>query len=462
MDIRAEYSVPGLSSESIVHLIGECKAYEATVGMSDWLKFLGKVYTERTKRNDIRGLFVALSGVNGNVAGAYADLRTYDSSVELVSGDKLAAQILDEFKLPDVSRFLLRIGQMTKDAIAAVSLGYYDGCAFWMAEFLNSTFTVLYGELLDQSPSTELAEIISGQVQAAKYRDLSQEQLAKDRLALARKYILGQLLTHQTMDLPAEEGFFPASVPVLQVDIDAACAELRAEGKLIQDEATCKLADIATDLALRATIIREILSGICILPHLATPEWEALVDHQLLGESLRVKDGLAIEEADRPALVQLMRWSPTGLLWALTPDEMLCGHRGKLPQVDEFLVHDHARYYRLQMLSFAINDFRIPVFSAILHERHGLRELEFMRRGVFKSQRRVELEMDVTDRTAIARYDPSLGGGLGHIWLTEHAPEPWSVFTADQSQHDAENGPSHSSNPTATDGETSSASSLST
>lgn len=70
VDICAEYPVPGLNSESIVHLIGECKAYEATVGMPDWLKFLGKLYTEKTsKRKVVRGLFVALSGVNGTSRG---------------------------------------------------------------------------------------------------------------------------------------------------------------------------------------------------------------------------------------------------------------------------------------------------------------------------------------------------------------------------------------------------------
>ena len=428
MDIRAEYPVPGLGTESIVHLIGECKAYEATVGLPDWLKFLGKVYTEKTcKRKDVRGLFVALSGVNGNVAGAYDDLRNHDLSVELISGDNLAAQILDEFKLPDVSRFLLRIGQMTTDAVGAVSLGYYAGCAFWIAEFVNSTFTVLYGESLDQSPSVELAEIISGQIQAAKYRDLSQEQLAKGRLAVARKYVLGQLLTNQTMDLSRQENFFPPNMPVSQTDIDAACAELQAEGKLIREGAALKLADIKTDLSSRAAVIREILSGLCILHHLAAREWEALVDGELLDESLRVKDGLAIEDAHRSELVKLMKWSPTGLLWALSPDEILCGHRGKSLDADKFLAPDHARYYRAQMLSFAIDDFRGANFSTILHERYGLRELEFMRQGIFKSQDRVELEMDVTERTAIARTAPRLGGKLIHVWLTEHAPEPWST-----------------------------------
>jgi hypothetical protein len=448
IDIRAEYPVPGLGSESIVHLIGECKAYEATVGLPDWLKFLGKVFTEKAcKHRDIRGLFIALSGENGNVAGAYEELRTHDESVELISGDRLAAQILDEFKLPEVSRFLLRIGQLTRDAVAAVSLGYYEGRAFWIAEFANSTFTVLYGEALDQSPSEELAEIVSGQIQAAKYRDLSQEQLSKDRLALARKYVLGQLMTKQTTDLPAQENFFPPGLRVLRADVEEARTALQAEGKLTQEGAALKLGDIEGDLSLRAAVIREALSGICILSYLAMPEWEALIDDKLLDESLRVKDGLVIEEADRPPIVQLMKWSPTALLWALNPDEVLCGHRGKVPQVDEMMVPNHARYYRIQMLNLAINDFRGPSFGTMLYERYGLRELELTHRGAFKSQKGVDLEMKVTERIAIARYDPSLGGGLGHVWLLENAPEPWSIPTPERTQPNAEKGSDKDSTP---------------
>ncbi len=444
IDIRAEYAVPSLNRENVVHLIGECKAYEATVAMPDWLKFLGKLYTEKaSRRQDLRGLFVALSGVNGNVRGAYEDLRNQDSSVELISGDDLVAQVLDEFKLPQVSQLFSRVAQLTADVIAATSLGYYQSRAFWIAEFANSTFTVLCGESLEESPAAELVAIVSGQIQAAKFRDLSQEQIAKNRLALARKYVLGQLLTNRPIDLPEQENFFPPTVPVSQADVDAACTELRAEGKMFQQATTFRLADVANDLSVRAAIICEILTGICILSHLAAPEWEALIDDDLLAESLRVKDALTIADVDRSAIVQLMKWSPTGLLWSLSKDEVLCGHRGKLPQVDEILAPDHARYYRLQMLGFAIDDFRGAAFSAMLHERYGLRELEFTRRALFKSQKQVELEMTVTDRTRIARYEPT--GGLVHVWLTEHAPEPWSTITPDSAESASGNGQGHGS-----------------
>lgn len=147
----------------------------------------------------------------------------------------------------------------------------------------------------------------------------------------------------------------------------------------------------------------------------------------MLSESLRIKDNLLIEGADRAGLIQLMKWSPTGLLWALNPDEMLCGHRGKAPAVEELMTRVHVKYYRTQLLAFAIEDFRGPWFSRILHERYGLRELEIARHGVFKSQNGVEVDMDITERIALARFAPSSGGNLIHVLLVDHAPEPWSI-----------------------------------
>jgi hypothetical protein len=426
IDIRAEYPLPGIGGEKVAHLVGECKAYEATVSLPEWLKFLGKIFTEKaSKNNDVHGLFIALSGVNGNVHGAYDDLRVHDETVQLISGDHLASQVRTEFNLPDVSSFILRVGSLTRDAIATASLGYYENRAFWIAEFVNSTFTVLLGDALDQVPSAELIEVITGQIQAAQYRDIFQEQLANDRITFARKYVLGQLLNGQSIDLPLREDLPALPVPLLQSDIEKACSLLRAEGKLIEGSTELRLCDLASDLGLRAAVVREILSGICILPHISTDNWENLINNDLLGESLRIKDELPVEEAEKPDLVKLMKWSPTGLLWALNPDEVLCGHRRKTHELDTILVPDHIRYYRLQMLGFAFNDFPSAGFMALLHERYGLRELEFGRRALFKSQIGVELEMEVTDRTRIAQYDPSLGGGLVHVWMTASAPEPW-------------------------------------
>lgn len=131
IDVRAEFSIPGLAHDNVVHLIGECKAHQTPIALPDWLKFLGKVFTERTcRKKETRGIYVALSGVNGNVAGAFDDLRAHDPTIELISGDRLAKLISEEFKLPELQIVYGIVGQLTTDAFVEASIGYYGGLAF--------------------------------------------------------------------------------------------------------------------------------------------------------------------------------------------------------------------------------------------------------------------------------------------------------------------------------------------
>jgi hypothetical protein len=101
IDVRAEYPVPGLLESSPIRLVGECKAYETPINLPDWLKFLGKVYSEEARRpGQVRGLLVALSGANGNVLGAVDELRLHKDTVDVVTGERLTSLALQEFGVP--------------------------------------------------------------------------------------------------------------------------------------------------------------------------------------------------------------------------------------------------------------------------------------------------------------------------------------------------------------------------
>lgn len=51
-------------------LICECKAYRSSVSITDWLKFLGKVFVEECQ-DKVEACFIVLSGGNEYVAGSY-------------------------------------------------------------------------------------------------------------------------------------------------------------------------------------------------------------------------------------------------------------------------------------------------------------------------------------------------------------------------------------------------------
>lgn len=431
MDINAEFALPGLSRENFVHVIGECKAYETPVVQPEWMKFLGKLYTLKvTRKKEVRGIFLALSGVNGNFNGAYEEFREHDESIELVTGDRLVEQVITEFKLPPIQDFLSAVGRLTTDPIADISLGYYDSRSFWIAEFANDTFTVLSGDKLDQRPSSDVVDLISAQLQAATYRDLFLEGLANQRRNFAIKFVLGQCLTESAITPPQQGDFFPNGIVISQSDLDDALTQLKTEGAIVEVDGEHRLANVDTNLGLRVAVIREMLKWPVILPHLDSNQWDTLIDEDLVQESFRIQRDLPMPREYWSEILKLMKWSPSALFWSLQPDPLLT-----LPQenatADAYLRPEHLRWYRAQMMALAVQDYQGQAFGKILFERHGLVELQFRREAVFKTLTEASLTMDITERHRIARAAPDLGGGLVQIWLTANHPEPWEKPFAD-------------------------------
>lgn len=434
IDIVAEQPLPGLNRTDNIEVIGECKAYEGPVAQPELMKFLGKLFLLKVKRkNQVKGIFVALSGVNGAFDGAYRDFSEHDNSVELVTGDALAEQVIKEFKLPELQEVLVKVGQLTSDPVASSSLSYYDSQAYWVIEFANSTFAVLGGAHLDVTPSADLIQMMSAQLQAAKYRDLSQEQRAITRRILSRKFVLGQCLCERSIELPDKLDPWFAQFSLGQADLDSACAELLQEGTLVQIGTGFGFSEIRSNLERRCSIIREMLNGIILFDFLDSDQWESMIDGDLLNESLRIQGNLAVNQSEREDLIKLMKWSPTALYWALTPDPLLT-RPPENEQVAALLALEHPRWYRSQMINHAITDFHGPV-AAILFRRYGIVELQSSRMVAFKTLERMALEMTVMDRIGLGKYvsNPAADAGpdapIVQIWLTENQPEPWERQT---------------------------------
>ena len=75
-------SYNGLGNMVEVPIICECKAHDRLVTLPDWLKFLGKFYTKFLDNQNVNGYFISLSGVNGNVLGAYEEFKKKNKSIK--------------------------------------------------------------------------------------------------------------------------------------------------------------------------------------------------------------------------------------------------------------------------------------------------------------------------------------------------------------------------------------------
>ena len=49
IDVCADYPLPSIGTIQYRRLICECKAYAKPINIPDWLKFLGKIYSEEAR-----------------------------------------------------------------------------------------------------------------------------------------------------------------------------------------------------------------------------------------------------------------------------------------------------------------------------------------------------------------------------------------------------------------------------
>lgn len=427
IDVSAEYHVPGPTGASILRVIGECKAYASPVALTDWLKFLGKVYSEELRwPGQVRGLFVALSGANGNVRGAADELKRLKGTIDLVDGDNLIQLVQQEFPVAPLGAVVQRVAQLTTDPVTEFSLGYYAGRAFWTLQFADGAFSTLLGRHLDETPSDDLVHMMQEQLQASNYRDLRQEEEYRRRHGTVRKLVLGRLLAQPLSSLSRNallehEGDFAPT----EAELDTIVTALASEGLIVITGDQFALADVATDDQVRVKLYRELTDGVTFLSALFTPGWLSLIDERLLRAVLAIQGNLPLPEDRFNECISLLRWSPTALAWALRPDAMLLQHRTGPAMPVSFDAND-IRYFRVQLLRYALYDFSVGPFAEQYLERLDLREVEFFRRAKFKSGSATVLEVELNERFATARTTPDLGGGVVRIWVHDNAPEPWN------------------------------------
>ena len=83
-------------------VICECKAHDKAIVITDWLKFIGKLYIEKLKNEHTIGLMIALSGANGNVVGSYNDIKD-KGFIQLIANDDLIVLLAKKYSLSELS-----------------------------------------------------------------------------------------------------------------------------------------------------------------------------------------------------------------------------------------------------------------------------------------------------------------------------------------------------------------------
>ena len=431
VDVQAEIPSRIPSSQSSRRLIAECKAWANPISLPDWLKFLGKVFVEEAKvGNEVEGLFVSLSGVNGAVRGNYDSLRQRKQNVILLEGETLTGEISKLYGLPQSASVTTKLKQFTEQLYSSMDLAYYDEKFYWAFLMPDHGIAILTptGEPADRLLPDDIKAMLVKRLSAERVIDLAAEKLAVERAQGAKKFLLSTLFAaggNLTLSfIENENGGF-------------SIAELKSAFDWCETKGwVCRLNDRGIALVFTPNdetdtlfeMLRFLVAGTLI-----ADDWIRIARSKFFGQLLNenffkeistIQAGLVLDADFEAKLRQLIQISPSALARAIHPDPMIVTGRINQPGV---LTDDKEDCQRL-MRSFLRglkNDFGKPILKHFFYDDCGLREIEVVEHYRLKDKDAVVLGEEVRERIIIGQADQSLGGGLLLIEALSRAPEPW-------------------------------------
>lgn len=373
VDIKATYIQPFMVGAVSRDVIGECKAYSRPVALPDWLKFLGKIFSEELMGRNVQGCFIALSGVNGNVAGHYETIKIKRPDIQLLSGEDLIMLLNQHFAVLNVTEIQAILQSLSSRQPIKYSLCYYDNKFYWRIAFAEHSYTLLGGEgkTIAQQDADLLHEMIVKDSDLTTYIDLQQEKTASERTEIINRYIISTLLIENRDFLPKEiltkvKVHFSESLPRLKLaEVNAAILNLekyrlilKASGKynltLFSDSAT--LEDILSFYGY-FTFQTVVLKG------LMSKNYGLKIDEQVLDHIISKQGNVNLSIEKYNECLQLIKWSPSALAWGLIPDPYIVNHRFNGAAIDpKFEKHD-TNYFIRKMYELFTEEFNNQYMS---------------------------------------------------------------------------------------------------
>lgn len=438
IDVRAERRFPSLGGGQRCCVICECKAHKTPISMSDWLKFLGKIFVEEARlKRSVYGCFISLSGVNGAVAGNYDELRENKDEIELITGDDLVRLLSKTFDIIQVREIDSWVRGLTSRQIIRIALCYYSQRIYWLVEFEGGAFSLLSheGRMLATDGSQELQSLLVDNTDVREFVDLQAEAEARHRATSAEKIVLSALMLlggrgsceevlGVWLDNCPDEDWRSFSTGEL-----SSAAERLAGRRILDIDESGQLWDLLPDQSHEKTertvgIYKHFLQGETLISAIGCSFYDEHIDMALLDKICEIQGGIELPEERKQDYLKLLRWSPEALAWSLHPDPMIVKYR-KRGQITQRMEQNDVSYFKSQLLNRFAHDFDKGPLTRYFHSIRNLREVDTKRRVEIKGTEASELVLELRSRLGIEQAGESLGGGIARIYLLEDSPEPW-------------------------------------
>lgn len=368
LDANAEKVIEQIGSKPItLPVLCECKAHNNPISLPDWLKFLGKLYIERKKRQNTIGLMIALNGANGAVMGSLSDDFSEDDCVQLIANDTLKSILSSLYQLPTPSQLRVLLMKDSNKAVEDVDVVYYNKKAYLLISFEDNSFTLYSGkgEYLDRERVMELLPMIEKETPFKKrdYVDINelrnQQKLeARLRVLLIRDCIETDFVTDVVFKTKVEQ------VGLDIIDIDGFFAK---EPLFNYDKETKIITLREIDEALLSLFYKTIFSSDQVpIELLQSQFYREHISDGFLNVIKSIQFGFEVDPKYKEQVLFILRHSPSALLYSLTPDSVF--HSNQYPFMDDGMKRLFQSHFLSQITEGFKNDYTNQRLSRFFFE----------------------------------------------------------------------------------------------
>lgn len=308
-------------------VIFECKAHKNPIGITDWLKFVGKIYTENLINPNTKGVLIALSGVNGNVKGHYEQINAASSNiVRLIEGKELTNFIQSEYGMPDLFYVRQKIASFTSRKIKEFEIAYYEYDIYVICIFSDDSFTV-FDKKVESIPKQEIVDYIKVILSQCNYINLENEIQSIMRSSLITKVIINILVYIEMTITEIKDSIIDN--PDLEVIHNISETEIRAIiGNLsIIECINGKYRIKELDTNGWVNFYRTVLDGVLYIPIFESDLYLQNINEALLNEILKIQGGIKINDSEFNNCLLTLRYSPYALHYAINEDRAITHNR---------------------------------------------------------------------------------------------------------------------------------------
>ncbi len=378
IDVRAEKKDFVGIREIKTPVICECKAYNKPIDMTDWLKFIGKLYIERKKGREAEhtiGLMISLCGANGCVQGSFRDDFSDDERVQLITNDELYCILSELYSIREAAIVKEHLNREHKIQCWDIDIAYFEKKCYLIVSLDNSKYTICntFGELIRGHDVEDIVPLINTWTGFSQemYEDVwsNEETTALLRIIESRMLTGIFLLGNISIDEVQKHIVYSDSKdPVSKEQLIEAASH--SEYISIDENNTLSLTEIYDTIQ----FINHIYNIGMQVELFSSDKFQNMIDKELMEQIKLVQYGLDLNDQEKSDCLFLIKHSPSALFYSINADKFLHTYEAIAPINHEMkkLMHNH--FFR-QLVKLFEEDFSNPVFSTMMRNNFSIAEL---------------------------------------------------------------------------------------